>query len=649
MATSSAPSPSGTTPGPTPLGRGPTTFTEEALRLGGKTAEESQRTGAVDAADEQVETLFAAEYQTANSPLHRAVWGRDVPWDLFRPAAPPASPEVLRVMNGSLEAVRRRAAEGTLYDPRGKVSAATLEELAASGYWGLLVEPRYGGAGASFSQFAPFLMEMTAIEPTVAGLASVHGCIGAVDPVQAFGTEEQKSRFLPKLASGERLSAFALTEPCAGTDLTALRTTAQRRGDHYVVNGEKLFITNVLPGRTIGLVCLIDDRPAVLVVDLPAKEDERFRLRRYGLYALRRAHNYGILFHDFSVPAANRLQPARGDGLTIAYHGLNRGRVALCAMAAGAMRRMLAETIPWVRFRRTYGERIGSRELVRRRMGRLAGLIVAGEALARWCAGLLDRGYRGEMECIVAKIFGGEALAEAAIGICMKTHGGRSFLRGHFFGDEVYDLLAPSIYEGEGDMLSLALFKSLIKQHAQQYFEPIGRWLAGAGLRRPNWLNPAHLWALRRPVGRYAAWWLGRRARLGWSVRLPPLPPLLEGYARLAAATLEDAALEISATMRKHQLRLADRQCRMAEISSRIQSATVVLVTALSAAAQEERVVRLAAECVCCELAGRLTGRRPTDREIRTQVETGAAVIDGGFPGIDVDSSESILMPYPAV
>ncbi len=110
-------------------------------------------------------------------------------------------------------------------------------------------------------------------DPTIAGLASVHGCIGAVDPVRTFGDEEQKERFLPGLASGERLSAFALTEPCAGSDLTALRTRAVLQGDQYLVTGEKLFITNVVPGRTIGLVCLIDDKPAVLICELPAAED----------------------------------------------------------------------------------------------------------------------------------------------------------------------------------------------------------------------------------------------------------------------------------------------------------------------------------------------------------------------------------------
>lgn len=647
MASSSAPTQSGWNSGPPPVSSRSATFAEEALRLGGKTEEESRRTGAVDAADEQLETLFAAEYQTANSPLHRAVWGPEAPWDLFVPSAPDPSAEADRVMRDSLEVVRRRADSRSMYDARGKISAATLEELARAGYWGLLVQPKYGGSGAPFSQFAPFLTEMATLEPTVAGLASVHGCIGAVDPVQAFGTEEQKSRFLPRLASGERLSAFALTEPCAGSDMTALRTTARREGDRYVVNGEKLFITNVLPGRTIGLVCRIDQRPAVLVVDLPPAEDAHFQLVRYGLYALRRAHNYGILFNDFEVPADNLLQPPRGDGLTIAYHGLNRGRVALCAGASGAMRRMMAETLPWVRFRRTYGGPIGARELVRRRLAELAGLIVACDALTDWCAALLDCGFRGEMECIVAKVFGAAALEQAAIGICMKTHGGRSFLRGHLFGDEVHDLLAPGIYEGEGDMLGLALFKSLMKRHAQQYFEPIGKWLARARLRQPNWVNPAHLWALKGPLGRYVSWWLAENVHFGHHVRLPPMPSPLDGYAQAAAAALKGAGLEISAAMRKHQLKLADRQCRMAEISARVQTAAVILVTSLSAARQKQEVVRLAAECVCGNLARRLSGRRPTDRELRALGQTGEAILDSGFPGIADIPARDILMPYP--
>ncbi|MCO6456901.1 MAG: acyl-CoA/acyl-ACP dehydrogenase, partial [Pirellulaceae bacterium] len=474
-----------------------TSFAETALRLGGKSEEEVRRTGEMDQADEQVEKLFQPQYQTVHSPIHRAVWDREFPVELFEQVPVGTPPDVRRVMDASLEVVRRHRSADTLWDERRKVRAEVLDELAAMGYWGLLVDQQFGGQGAPFRCFAPFLTRMATVDPTVAGLASVHGCIGAVDPVKTFGNERQKQRYLPDLASGRRLSAFALTEPCAGSDLTALRTRARRHGDHYLVTGEKLFITNVVPGRTIGLVCLIDETPAVLIVDLPDQENEQFQLRRYGLYALKHTHNQGLVFRDLPVPAENLLVPPRGNGLTIAYHGLNLGRIALCANAAGTMRLMLAGMRPWAAYRVTYGEPIARRELVRRRLGRLAGMIVGCDALVAWCSTLIDLGYRGEMECIVAKIFGSEAQKEAAIELCMKTHGGRSFLHGHMFGDHVHEYLAPCIYEGEGEMLGMAFFKSLVKDHGMTYFEPIGRALQAAGIRRPNPLNPAHAWALR--------------------------------------------------------------------------------------------------------------------------------------------------------
>ena len=284
-------------------------------------------------------------------------------------------------MEASLAVVRRHREAGTILDEKGKTSPTVLRELGDAGYWGLLIDPRYGGSGAPFARFTHFLTRMATLDAMIAGMASIHGCIGAVDPVRTFGTPEQKERFLPKLANGQALSGFALTEPAAGSDLTALRTTAVPDGDDYVLNGEKLFITNVVPGRTAGVVVLIDGKPAVLVVDLPAEENEHFRVKSYGLYALRQAYNNGLIFKDFRVPKGNLLKPPVGDGLTIAYHGLNLGRLSLCAGAAGSMRVMLANMLPWAEFRRTYGQPIARRELVKRRIARLAGLIAGADAL----------------------------------------------------------------------------------------------------------------------------------------------------------------------------------------------------------------------------------------------------------------------------
>ena len=621
-------------------------FAETALTLGGKSKEEARRTGAIDRADDNIEALFKSQYQTVNSPVHRAVWDRRVPITQFQATPDNPSDELSHVMETSIAVVHRHRAAKTLLNEDQKISEAAMSELAEAGYWGLLVDKDYGGSGAPFRHFAPFLTQMAMADPTVAGLASVHGCIGAVDPVRTFGNTNQKQKYLPKLASGEKLSAFALTEPGAGSDLTALKTRAELRGDHYVVNGEKLFITNVVPGRTVGLVCLIDGTPAVLICDLPDVENDQFQLKKYGLWALKHTYNRGIVFNNFHVPAENLLEPTRGNGLTIAYHGLNLGRISLCANAAGTMRLMMASMLPWAKFRVTYGAPISRRELVERRLGRLAGLIVACDALVTWCSGLIDEGFRGEMECIVAKIFGSEAQKEAAIELFMKTHGGRSFLHGHTFGDNVHEYLAPCIYEGEGEMLGMAFFKSLVKHHGTTYFEPIGKALASAGIKRPNPLNPSHAWALKGVLWPYAKWYLGQQISGIPRPSLPPMPRKLGHHAEYAARQLSQSPRIISGTMRRHQLKLADRQCRMSYLSTQIQSMVVMLCTSLYAARQNDEIVQIAADVLCRDLKRQLTGEQPTDAYFRTVTQLGESIVDGGFTSITGLQPDEILMPY---
>jgi alkylation response protein AidB-like acyl-CoA dehydrogenase len=621
-------------------------FAETALRLSGKTDEEARRTGAVDRADDQVEALFAPQYQTSHSPVHRAVWDRQVPLELFSSPALSSAAPCTPAMERCLGIVRARREAGTLLNGNGKISQELLAELGAAGYWGMLIAPEFGGQGAPFARFASFLTQVATLDPMTAGLASVHGCIGAVDPVRTFGTPEQKQRFLPHLASGQALSGFALTEPCAGSDLTALRTTAVAAGDCFEVTGEKLFITNAIPGRTIGLVVMLEGKPAVLVADLPAAEDEHFQVVPYGLYALRQGYNNGLRFNRFRVPRENLLVPRVGDGLTIAYHGLNLGRLSLCANASGTMRIMLANLLPWAEFRRTYGQPINTRELVKRRIARLSALIAGADALVAWGSGLIDQGYRGELECIIAKIFGSEAQKEAAIELFMKTHGGRSFLHGHLFGDNVYDFLAPCIYEGEGEMLGLAFFKSLVKEHGKTYFEPIGQALQRAGIRAFNPLNPLHAWKLRRQLRAYAGWSLRQKFLGRQREDVPPMDVRLAGHVDFALEQFRRYPVELSATMRKHQLKLADRQCRMAELSQRVQDTVVILVTALWAKDQKSAVTVSAADILCQDLQRKLTGERPSDRYFRDAGQLADAIIQGGYEELAGVPRQEIMMKY---
>jgi len=183
------------------------------------------------------------------------------------------------------------------------------------------------------------------------------------------------------------------------------------------------------------------------------------------------------------------------------------------------------------------------------------------------------------MECIIAKIFGSEAQKEATIEIAMKTHGGRSFLHGHMIGDNLHDLLAPCIYEGEGEILSLALFKTLIKNHGKTYFEPIGKALDKEKVKSPRMKD---LWKYRREFGKYA-WWLAKEYTTSKKYDIRSIHPGLQKNYACAINALQGSSLKIDKMMRRHQLKLADRQIDMFNMSNIIQNAVTVIVTTQAA------------------------------------------------------------------
>jgi hypothetical protein len=186
----------------------------------------------------------------------------------------------------------------------------------------------------------------------------------------------------------------------------------------------------------------------------------------------------------------------------------------------------------------------------------------------------------------------------------------------------------------------------LIKEHGKTYFEPIGRALQAAGIRKPNPWNPAHAWALRKALLPYGKWWLGEAATFRHRPSLLAMPPRLAAHAQFAAAGLQRSRREISSTMLKHDLRLADRQCRMAELSQRIQDLVVILATSLWAGRQPSEVTQDAADILCQDLTRRLTGRRPTDRYFRAVTRLGETIASGGFEAIAGVKTEEILMSY---
>ncbi len=285
-------------------------FAETALRLGGKSEEEATRLGAMDKADEQVETLFAPQYQTVNSPIHKAIWEDQRSARTFL-AAVPAGDCAVRSGHGTSHWLWSGAAvsKGSSSIRIQKISSETIEELAGAGYWGLLDRSKIWRPGRAVCPLRTFFDAHgdARFHDGGAGLRSwLHRRRRSA---AHFRQQRTKGSFACRiLASGEKISAFALTEPWAGSDLTASDTTAVPAGDHLEITGEKLFITNVLPGRHGGLVVLLEGKPAVVIAELP-EENEQFQFVQYGLYALKHAYNRGMKFNKFRVPRENLLVP----------------------------------------------------------------------------------------------------------------------------------------------------------------------------------------------------------------------------------------------------------------------------------------------------------------------------------------------------
>ena len=221
-------------------------------------------------------------------------------------------------------------------------------------------------------------------------------------------------------------------------------------------------------------------------------------------------------------------------------------------------------------------------------------------------------------------------------------------MKGHLLGDNVYDYLAPCIYEGEGEVLGLAFFKSLIKEHGKEFFEPIGKALQAHGIKDFSMANPSHLWKLRKEMGAYAKWklGLGRKSAGGTPQPVPNLDARLAVHVQFAQDAFRRLPDEISGTMVKHQLKLADRQCRMAELSSRIQDVVTILVTALWAHRQANEVAIASADILCQDLRRKLNGERPSDRYFNDVGQLADLILSGGFEAIAGVPHAEIMMKY---
>ncbi|WP_420993575.1 acyl-CoA dehydrogenase family protein [Cupriavidus sp. 30B13] len=344
---------------------------------------------------------------------------------------------------------------------RDEVPAALVDEMAGAGMFGYSIPEAYGGAGMTTEELVLAAIELSQCSVAFRARVGTNTGIGS-EALVADGTPEQKQRYLPLLASGALTGAFALTEPEAGSDATALRTSARRDGDHYVLNGSKCFITNAPIAGLFTVMARTDPERA------GAAGISAFLVER-GTPGLSTGQPYQkmgqagspvseVHFQDCRVPAASLVGGEEGQGFRTAMKVLNKQRIHLAALCTGPAIRMLDEAVRFVSERRQFGQPLAEFQLVQAMIADCQTEIHAARALVLETARARDRGEDVAMQASMCKYFASEMCGRVA-DRCVQMFGGYGYIAD--FGIERFyrDVRLFRLYEGTSQIHQLNIAK----------------------------------------------------------------------------------------------------------------------------------------------------------------------------------------------
>jgi butyryl-CoA dehydrogenase len=356
------------------------------------------------------------------------------------------------------DAVTPNAAQ---WDRERTFPADVHRQLAELGAYGVLVPEEYGGAGLDALALALILEEIAAGDGGTSTAISVNNC-PVCSILLTYGNEQQKRDWLTPLARGEMLGAFCLTEPQAGSDASALRTTAARDGDFYVLNGVKQFITSGKNGN-VAIVMAVTDRSAgkrgisafIVPTDTPGYVVARLE-EKLGQHSSDTAQ---IVFDNCRVRAAN-LIGAEGEGYRIALSGLEGGRIGIAAQSVGMARAAFEAALAYAKERESFGQPLFAHQAVQFRLADMATQLEAARQLIWHAASLKDAGQPCLTEAAMAKLFASEA-AERICSAALQIHGGYGYLS-DFPVERIYrDVRVCQIYEGTSDIQKILIARGL--------------------------------------------------------------------------------------------------------------------------------------------------------------------------------------------
>ena len=338
-----------------------------------------------------------------------------------------------------------------------------IKKMAELGFMGMMTSPKYGGSGMDAISYVLAMKEISAVDASAGVIMSVNNslyCFG----LEKHGTESQKQKYLVPAATGEKLGAFALSEPEAGSDATNLRTTALKDGAHYILNGTKNWITN---GRSSDYVIVFaQSNPEqghhginAFVVE---KGWEGFTVGpKENKLGIRSSDTHSLMFTDVKVPVENRIGD-EGFGFRLAMQIINGGRVGIAAQALGIAAGALRLSLAYSQEREAFGKPISRHQAIQFKLSEMATEIEAAEMLCMKAAFLKGEGKNYSKESAMAKSFASEVAMKASVE-AVQIHGGYGFVKEYHVERMMRDAKITQIYEGTTEIQKIVIFRELLK------------------------------------------------------------------------------------------------------------------------------------------------------------------------------------------
>ncbi len=338
-----------------------------------------------------------------------------------------------------------------------------VKQMGELGFLGMMVSPEYGGGGMDTMSYVLAMEEISKVDSSCSVIMSVNNslvCWG----LEQFGTEEQKRKYLPDLASGRKIGAFCLSEPEAGSDATSQRTTAEDKGDHYLLNGTKNWITNggtasiyLVMAQTHpdkghkGINCLIVEKGMDGFI-VGAKEDK---------LGIRASDTHTLLFNDVKVPKENRIGDD-GFGFSFAMKTLSGGRIGIASQALGIAAGAYELSLEYAKTRKAFGKPISEHQAIQFKLADMATEIEAARLLVYKAAQLKDAHENYDLASSMAKVFASEVAMKTTVE-AVQVHGGYGYVKEYHVERLMRDAKITQIYEGTSEVQRIVIGRSILK------------------------------------------------------------------------------------------------------------------------------------------------------------------------------------------